>query len=305
MNLEKFGRYREIFGDEYDEFLEYSARPLKKCVRINTLKIGVEECVERLEKRGLSLERLPWIENGFRVEEKNCLIGHTLEHFLGLVYVQEGASMVPPLVLRPEEGEIVLDLAAAPGSKTTQISEMMKNTGIVVANDVSYKRIKSLRSNAERLGIVNLVVTRLDGRRFGRRYPGVFDRVLLDAPCSSEGSVRKDWGVLNRLSLRLIRRMSRLQKSLLTSALEAVKPGGTVVYSTCTVAPEENEEVVDHAVKSGLAAVEPVKVPGLVTRPGLTEWNGRKFDDSLERCIRIWPQDNDTQAFFVAKLVRI
>ncbi|NOZ81614.1 MAG: RsmB/NOP family class I SAM-dependent RNA methyltransferase [Candidatus Micrarchaeota archaeon] len=302
---EKFvERYRKILGDETEKFLEYMSKPLKKSIRVNTLKIDVSECLRRLEERGILLEKIPWTESGFWVRQKEGLIGYTLEHILGYIYVQEAASMIPPIVLAPREDELILDMAAAPGSKTGQMAEMMNNTGLILANDVSVKRIKSLRFNMEKLGVINVAVIMRDGRFLWKKYPGVFDRVLLDAPCSSEGSIRKDWGVLNRWSPRLVKRMSRLQISLLDSAVRCVKHGGEIVYSTCTLAPEENEMVVDTVLRRHRdLRIEKIKIPA-VTRPGLIKWEKREFDPSLEDTVRIYPQDNDTQAFFVAKLVR-
>jgi NOL1/NOP2/sun family putative RNA methylase len=211
--------------------------------------------------------------------------------------------MIPPLLLDPKPDEKVLDLCAAPGSKTTQISQAMNNQGLVIANEPSLARVTSLRANCERLGAINVAITRYDGRRF----PGhQFDRILVDAPCSSEGTARKDLKVLNRCSLKRSLDLHVLQIGLLKRAVMLAKPGGTIIYSTCTYAPEENEAVVEKVLGQFRDTVflEQVSVPGLKGCPGLTDWNGSEFSDNLLRCTRYYPHQNDTGGFFVAKMVR-
>ncbi len=295
-------RYRRILGDEVKTLVEYCLKPLRKSIRINTLKIEREKCLRMLEAKGWELKPVPWYENGFWVENRNEeQLGNTLEHFMGYFYVQEASSMIPPVVLQPEEGDFVLDLAAAPGSKTTQMAEMMRNKGCIVANDIQIQRIKILRFNLEKLGVINAVVTRMDGRRF-IKFRERFDKVLLDAPCSSEGIMRKDWKAFSRWNIRFIKEMARLQKRLIDAAAVTLKRGDVLVYSTCTMAPEENEAVVDYAVRKHGLVVEKVKVRGLKARHGILEWEGQEFDKSVKNCLRIWPQDNNSEGFFVARL---
>jgi NOL1/NOP2/sun family putative RNA methylase len=300
-------RYSKILGTENKRFLDYCMRPLRKSIRINTLKIEKEKCLELLKKRGWNLNPIPWYENGFwvdceRIEEQ---LGNTLEYFMGYYYIQEASSMIPPAVLKPRERDFVLDMAASPGSKTGQIAEMMNNKGCVIANDVRIDRLKMLKYNLEKLGVMNTVVSKIDGRRFGKLNLK-FDKILVDAPCSSEGTVRKNWKALSRWSPELIKYMSRIQKQMLDSAVHCLESGGVLVYSTCTLAPEENEGVIDYILKKYLDMdVEPIKLKGLKYREGLKEWNGTVFDSRVRKCARIWPQDNDTEGFFVAKLVKL
>jgi NOL1/NOP2/sun family putative RNA methylase len=211
--------------------------------------------------------------------------------------------MVPPIVLDPQPGDRVLDLCAAPGSKTAHISQAMENRGLVIANEPSLARISSLRSNCERLGAVNVAITRYDGRRFPHEQ---FDRVLVDAPCSSEGMARKDPRVLGRCSLKRSLDLQVLQIGLLKRAVELTRSGGVIVYSTCTYSPEENEAVVDYVLVKHRETIslEKASVPGLRGCPGVTEWNGTEFCDELEHCTRYYPHQNDTGGFFVAKLVK-
>ena len=295
-------RYRRILGDEVKVLVDYCFKPLRKSIRINTLKIDVDECVKMLESKGWELKQVPWCSNGFWVENRNEeQLGNTLEHFMGYYYVQEASSMIPPIVLQPEEKDFVLDIAAAPGSKTTQMAEMMKNKGCIVANDIQIQRIKVLRFNLEKLGVINTVVTRMDGRKF-IKFKERFDKVLVDAPCSSEGIMRKDWKAFSRWNIKFIKEMAKLQKKLVDAAAVTLKRGGVMVYSTCTMSPEENEAVVDYAVKKHGLVVEKVKVKGLKARHGITEWESQQFDESVRNCLRIWPHDNDSEGFFVANV---
>ncbi len=207
--------------------------------------------------------------------------------------------MVPPLVLDPRPGDEVLDLCAAPGSKTTQIAQQMNNHGLIIANEPSLSRVTPLRSNCERLGITNVAITRYDGRVFPDY---LFDRVLVDAPCSAEGRARRDFRVCSRSSLKKSLDIQVLQKGLLRRAIRLTKPGGVIVYSTCTYAPEENELVVEAMLDE--AHLEHVSVSGLIECPGIAEWDGKKHSDDLKLCARYYPHQNNTGGFFVAKLIR-
>lgn len=297
-------RYRKILGKEVKKLVEYSLKPLRKSIRVNTIKISREDCIKLLEKKGWNLQQIPWYEDGFWILNRNEeQVGNTLEHFMGYFYVQEASSMIPPLVLEPEEKNLILDIAASPGSKTTQIAQIINNKGCIIANDISLERIKILRFNLEKCGVINTIVTRMDGRLF-KNFREKFDKILLDAPCSSEGVMRKDWKVISRWSLNIINRMSSLQKELISSALIALKSGGTLVYSTCTMAPEENEEVVDFALKNFDIEIVKTKIKGLKARGGILEWYDKNFSEDVKNCIRIWPHDNDTEGFFIAKIIK-
>ncbi len=289
-------RCSKLLGEENREFLKCLQMPLRKSIRANTIKIQVSELEKRL---GFLGQQFSWYPEGFFIDEEKP--GKYLEHFLGYYHVQSAISMVPALLLDPRPEERVLDMTAAPGSKTTQMAQMMGNRGVIVANDVRVERLKALKSNIERLGVLNTVVTRNDGRNL--RLGSTFDKVLLDAPCSGEGTVRKNWNMLSRWSMERIRSLSRLQKSIAENAALSLRPGGSMVYSTCTLAPEENEGVVDHLLnKFGWIDIEETKIEGLKTRSGIMEWEGMGFDERVKNCMRIYPHDNDTEGFFIAKL---
>jgi NOL1/NOP2/sun family putative RNA methylase len=297
--MDYLDRYREIVPD-YVAFRAVQCLPLYNSARINTLKIEREKLLERLEEEGMSFRSFPWYNLGLKLDVESP--GKLLENLQGFIHIQEELSMVPPLVLDPKPGESVLDLCASPGSKTTQISQMMENKGLVIANEPSLARVAPLRSNCERLGAINVAVTRYDGRNFPR---GPFDRVLVDAPCSSEGRERRGPGVLSRCSRERSLDLGVLQLSLLKNALRLTRSGGVVVYSTCTYAPEENELVVQGVLEDVEdLRLEKISIPGLLEYPGITEWNGKRLNDDLSCTARYYPHINDTGGFYVAKIIK-
>ncbi len=302
MKLDKlYARYASIIPD-FDAFMKYIKRPLLRSFRINTLK-AKRECVLSL-LGDLKYVGLPFYEDGFSAKG-NYSLGNHMTHGLGLIYVQEVASMIPVITLDPRPGEIVLDLCAAPGSKTTQIAQLMKNSGLLVANEINRKRMRGLIHNIKRCGLMNEVVITMNGQKIDRAFTDYFDRILIDAPCSAEGTVRKSKAVLYHWGTRNIQRMSRLQVGLLVSAFRALRPGGSMVYSTCTVAPEENEMVVSYLLERFTEAeILPIEIEGFKTRPGLSRWQGITFDPRTECCARVLPQDNDTAPFFIARLTK-
>ncbi|NPA38226.1 MAG: NOL1/NOP2/sun family putative RNA methylase [Candidatus Nanohaloarchaeota archaeon] len=302
-------RYSKILGKENKVFLNYCIKPLRKSIRINTIKYpDPEHLAKQLEEQyGWNLKQIPWFKDAYWIQNpdvKEGIVGNTFEHFMGYYYVQEASSLIPPVVLDPKPTENILDMAAAPGSKTTQICQMMHNKGSIVANDINIERIKALRFNIEKLGCLNIATIRSNGITLSKTNL-TFDKILLDAPCSSEGTVRKNWKVLSRWSTSYIKQMSKEQKKLILSAYDMLKPGGVLVYSTCTLAPEENEEVIDHLLKHREdAKVMPVKVKGLKIRPGIEEWEGKTYNAEVKKIARIWPQDNDSEGFVVAKIMK-
>jgi NOL1/NOP2/sun family putative RNA methylase len=214
--------------------------------------------------------------------------------------VQEAASMIPPLVLQPQPNDIVLDMCASPGSKTTQMAAMMENTGLLIANDYKGMRLQSLGINLQRSGLTNTVLTLLDGTKF-RDFQ--FDKILVDAPCSGTGTIRKSLKTITMWNAGMITKLAKQQKKLLENAFKNLKEGGELVYSTCSVEPEEDEGVVDFLIKKyDNAEIVPVKLPGLKTSPPIMSFNGVEYHESLKHSLRIWPQDNDTEGFFVCKV---
>lgn len=292
---------------DFAKFKECSLTYLRRSIRVNTLKISVDEVKKRMSK-DWKLEQIPWCKEGFWIDHKGKGdeyrrdVGNTIEHQLGYIYIQEAASMLPPLALDPKPGETVLDMCASPGSKSSQIISMMKNQGIIIANDYLGDRLASLGINIQRVGATNCVLTMMEGRFF-KGFE--FDRILVDAPCSGTGTIRKSFKTLRIWNPAMVKRLSGTQRQLIETAFNNLKKGGVLVYSTCSLEPEEDEAVVDFLLsKYDNAKVEEADFKGLKRSPAVTEFEGKKYSDEVKKCLRIWPQDNDTEGFFVAKIVK-
>jgi len=294
-------RYKELLGDRYEEFINYSLSFSRRSIRTNTLKISVNEIKERL-KENWTLTQVPWCREGFWIKGERRDIGNLKEHLLGYFYVQESASMIPPIVLEPKENETVLDMCAAPGSKTTQIGMYMKNTGVLIANDYKGMRIKPLGINIQKAGLTNVIITLMEGQRFRGME---FDRILVDAPCSGTGTIRKSLKTLMMWNPNMIKRLAGTQKSLIETAFMNLKAGGTMVYSTCSLEPEENEGVVSSLLsKYDNAKIQDIDLEIKRSSPVL-EFKGKEYNKEVKKALRIWPQDNNTEGFFVAKIKKI
>ena len=297
LNSRFIERYEKI--DDSDEFYKYMAKPLRPSIRVNTLKARVEDVVESLSER-FELEPISWCKEGFFINTED--VGSTIEHQLGLIFSQEASSMIPAVVLDPKPNMLVLDMAAAPGGKTTQIAQYMRNEGCIIANDVKVDRLNILISNLQRCGVLIARVTMKDGRFF-RRFKDKFDRVLLDAPCSNVGMIRKNFKYLKMWRLKDVFSLSRLQKELIMAGYQALKPGGILVYATCTLDPLENEEVINHLIMNTDAEIMEIDLPVKRTKP-ILKFEDKEYDKEVKKCLRIHPQDNDTEGFFIAKIMK-
>jgi len=305
-------RMKLLLGKDFKEYEEILKKEPVRSIRVNTLKISPEKLKKRLEEKGWKINQ-PWkdypevmiIESNLEPGE----LGRALEHLLGYYYVQELASMLPIIVLKPKPNETILDLCAAPGSKTTQIAAEMKNTGLIIANEIHLGRIKILASNLERCGVTNTIITRKEGRALCKRLKQKdfkFDKILLDAPCSGEGTLRSTPITYQMWNFKTIRRLSRLQKQLFEAAFEILKIGGEIIYSTCTHAPEENEEIIDYVIKrfGDKIKMEEISLP-IKCRPGISKWKDKEYDKKVKQACRIYPQDNNTEGFFITKFRRV
>lgn len=293
-------RYEPLLDDP-EAFLSACERPLPYCVRVNTLKATVERATAALDEAGLGWSVAEW--NPRLLELDTDAPGRTWPYFCGWLHGQEEVSALPATVLDPQPGERVWDAAAAPGSKASQLAALMDDRGRLVANDASLGRLAALRANLDRLGVTNAAVTNQDARVFSLKPFGGerFDRALVDAPCSGEGTIRKDPSVLDDWSEAYLEDIAAVQAGMLRRAVEATRAGGTVVYATCTFAPEENEAVLDRVIEEVDCEVVPFDCP-LDADPGVTEWQGTAFDASVRHARRIWPHRNDTGGFFLARL---
>lgn len=277
-------------------------------IRINTLKTTTEEVIKELDQNSIKFLPVIWYKNALILENISSQNVTDLDIYKeGKIYIQSLSSMLPVVVLQPGQNEKILDMTAAPGSKTTQMAAIMKNNGEIVANDISYSRIYKLKSNLAALGIINTKVISSAGQSLWQRYPEYFDRVLVDAPCSMEGRFNTfEATSYNHWSLKKVKNLAKLQKWLLRSAVSAVKKGGTVVYSTCTLSPEENEEVIDWILEKekGKIKLEDIDIPALSFFPGLSTWEKTIFNDDMTKTKRIIPSEI-MEGFYIAKIRKI
>ncbi|MGI2258422.1 16S rRNA (cytosine(1407)-C(5))-methyltransferase RsmF [Shewanella sp. GXUN23E] len=283
-----------------DDFIDYCGRPLRRSIRINTLKISVAEFQSLMAPRGWQFEPIPWCPAGFWLTGHNDdELGNCIEHIHGLFYIQEASSMLPPTALFMDDAsfERVLDTASAPGSKTTQIAALMQNQGLLVANEYSSSRVKVLHANIARMGVSNSAITHFDGRVFGEYQFETFDAVLLDAPCSGEGTVRKDPDALKHWRLDEIEDIAQTQRELILSAFQALKSGGMLVYSTCTLNTLENQQVCQFLKDTYPDAVEFVTLANL--------FDGAHKATTTEGFLHVWPQVYDSEGFFVAAIKKM
>jgi NOL1/NOP2/sun family putative RNA methylase len=219
----------------------------------------------------------------------------------GYYYLQETASQLPAEILMPEENDLVLDMCAAPGSKTTQLAMMMNNTGKIIAFELNNPRLPSLQNNLERCGVTNTIVYKKDAR-YADDLNLQFDRILLDAPCSGNFANDENW--FEERKLEDLKQMSKTQRQLLESALNVLKPGGFLVYSTCSLEPEENELNIDWLLKAH-KNVSLEKINLEIGDPGLTNVFGQEMNNEISKCRRLWPHKTGTQGFFLAKIRKI
>ena len=274
-------------------------------VRINTVKANKDKTIASLEKQNFSFSELTWFSDGFIFLGDKNELQETEEYKNGLIYFQSISSMLVPLVVDPHENDVILDMCASPGSKTTEIAALMKDSGKIIANDRSRARLFKLRENVKLLGISNTDVINFPGEMLWRKFPEVFNRVLVDVPCSMEGrfisgveKTYKDW------SPKKSKFLSQMQKKILHSAISCTKPGGVIVYSTCTLSIEENEEVIDWILKKYPSlTVEKITLDLPECMSGYTAYEGKEFNQQLTNTLRILPSER-MEGFFIAKLIK-
>jgi NOL1/NOP2/sun family putative RNA methylase len=295
-----FERYRKIIP-EFGRFLDSASRPEPTTIRLRSGRIDPGALVQRLEQQGFLLEPLANQADFYRIDRQPKPIALTLEHWLGLFYIQRASTGLAAPVLSPRPGERVLDMCAAPGGKTTHLADLMEDRGPLVAVDPNAGRMRALAGNVYRTAHLNVMMVTADGREIPDGAE--FDRVLVDAPCSAEGTVREGRGRVRGRTDRYESYVTSLQEGLLRRAIDLTRPGGTILYATCTFAPEENEAVVDAVLRDAPVELLPLRL-GIPSSPGLTEFEGRRFDDRLVGTTRIYPHQLDSGGLFLALLRR-
>lgn len=282
-------------------FIESCEQPLRRSIRLNPLK---QSDISKLQPTLCPLEPIPWCENGFWLtQEPEFSLGNHVTHLSGQFYIQEASSMLPPKALEYAakragvELNLVMDMAAAPGSKTTQLAAMMQNQGGLVANEYSSSRLKVLAANTLRCGVTNTALTHFDASVLGATLPNTFDAILLDAPCSGEGTIRKDLNAFANWDMASVHEIASLQKRLIESAFHALKPGGIMVYSTCTLNQYENQGVCQHLLELFKDSVEAISLAEL--------FEGAQDTVTPEGYLHVWPQVFDSEGFFIAAFKKL
>ena len=288
--------------DEAIAFFEANETPRPVTIRTNTLRTRRRDLAAALIARGVNVDVLEeqWGPAGLQIFESPVPLGATPEYLAGHYMLQSAASFLPVMALAPQPQERILDMAAAPGGKSSHIAALQQNTGQLFANDPSVPRARALAANLHRLGVQNAVVCSLDGRTFPGTIAG-FDRVLLDAPCSGTGVIAKDPSVKTSKTAEDFSKLGHLQRELLLAAIDCCVPGGTVVYSTCSVMIEENEEIINYALgkRSHVRLVDSGLSFGV---PGMAAFRGKQFHPSMKLARRFYPHVHNMDGFFVAKL---
>lgn len=306
---------RNRLPKEFMEFLYAKYTPIKvdqillgmtseryTTLRVNTLKYDIQSLMKYFKEKNIKFERVPWYRDAVTIKNANEKQLQKLDIYeKGNIYIQSLSSMIPPLILNPKPEEKVLDLTAAPGSKTTELATLMNNKGYILANELDKIRCERLRYNIEKQGANIIEVINERGEKIGDKYPEGFDKVLLDTPCSGEGrfivnsvATYRDW------SPKRVKELSKLQKKLFASSYKALKPNGTIVYSTCTLNLEENEYILDWALKNFNIKLVDIDLEVKDLQVGFNE----NIDKSINKAIRILPS-KDTEGFFVAKLKKV
>jgi 16S rRNA (cytosine1407-C5)-methyltransferase len=301
-------RLRRIYPDNYETIRSTFDVPRPSTFRTNTLKTNAQDLAASLTQKGFEIEEGP-IKGSFILRNKSQRdLTETSEYTEGHLYIQGMSSMIPALSLSPQPGETVLDACAAPGSKTTQMAALMENRGSIIANDMSRVRLYKLSANIRTLGAKNIQTFHVPAQELWRKFPNTFDKTLVDVPCSLEGrflstnpKTYRDWSVKKLLKI------ASYQKQILHSSISATKPGGTIVYSTCTLAPEENEGVVDWVLErhGDLVTLVDTHIPeGIETAPALTSWEEKEYSPEVSNTKRIIPNEL-FEGFFVATFKRV
>ena len=292
--------------EELKKYLEASDTERPVTIRTNTLKTRRKDLAQELINLGINVDPIEWSKEGLIVYDSPVPIGATATYLAGHYILQGAGSFLPVMALQPQANERILDLSAAPGGKTTHIAQLMKNTGVIFANDISKERCRAVSANSHRLGVINTVICHRDGRTFPKAMTG-FDRVLLDAPCTGTGVAIKDPSVKANKDAKDVKRCSHLQKELLLAAIDCCdansEKGGYIVYSTCSILVEENEAVIDYALKR--RDVKLVDTGLEFGRAGFKKFVQHRFHPSMTLTKRFYPHTHNTDGFFVAKMKKL
>jgi 16S rRNA (cytosine1407-C5)-methyltransferase len=291
-----------LYGDEIArKYFDFIKTGHTTYLRLSEPYPSSDSILRKLQGYGAVLEKIEAVPAAYKVLQGEEILGKTLEYNLGKYYIQSLSSMIPPLVLSPRSNEVVLDLCSAPGSKATEIASLMKNQGTLITNEPATDRIKMLAHNIDKLNIVNAGVIQYKGEWLSRLYDHYFDKILVDAPCSALGVLQKKEEVNNWWSKERMEKIAYLQNMILAAAVKMAKVGAEIVYSTCTLTPEENELIINHALNKYPLEVLDIELP-IKANEGFTSYNGEKLRSELSKARRILPWEVDSEGFFIIKM---
>lgn len=293
-----FEGYREIIP-EFSLFQERLRRPLPKHFRVNRLMIEPADLLRFFESRGIALKRSSEKYDTLYLAPGLEFPGNQLEYYLGYIHPQALTSCLASLAISTREDSYVLDMCAAPGGKTSHVAQLMKNTGLVVANELYPSRHIPLGHTLDRMGVLNAIITGYQAQQFPLKER--FDYVLADVPCSGEGRFRKTEDTADYRKPKDATWLSELQKKIILRGFDLLKEGGQLLYATCTYNPEENESVVNFLLDQRDAKLLPIEL-GLDYEPGLVEWKDEKYHKQLKKGARFYPHRLDSVGFFMARI---
>lgn len=298
--------FLDIFSpDETHALIEANENERPLMIRTNTLITSRKFLMKFLKKRGINLDPVgDWSSIGIKIYNSQHPVSIIPEHLAGYYFLQSPSSLLPVMALNPKPGDKVLDMCAAPGGKMSHIAQLMKNEGLLIANDVSKSRLSGIISNIHRLGINNCIVLNMDWIKLPKHYCG-FNKILLDAPCTGLGIISRDETVKQKRNVRDIYKLSQLQKQLILAAIDMLesKTGeSTLVYSTCSISIQENEEVVAYALKKRFVRIEDTGLTFGI--PGFKRFKQQRFSSLMIKTRRYYPHVHNMDGFFVTKLIK-
>jgi len=297
-------RYFQFLGeDQTKQLLEANEKPLTPSIRVNTLKIDKNNLKNRLLTKGFKLESIDWIHSGFKIRKSPLNLGSTHEYLQGFYYIQSIAPMLPAIILKPGPGDVVIDMCAAPGGKATHLAQIMNNNGNLILIERNIKRIPALEINLRRMGVSNSIVINDDAVNLSKMNLKA-NKILLDAPCTGEGLIRQDSSRKRSKTLKDINKLSNIQRALLKTGLNSLNPGGQLLYSTCSIAPEENELVLHEVLKYNTDFAI-VKIPNSYGVDGITEVYNKTLREDIKYSQRLYPHLHNTIGFFISLIEKI
>ena len=296
-------RYFQFLGEsQTEQLLEANEKPLTPSIRVNTLKIDKDTLKTKLESKGFELESIDWINYGLKVKKSPLNLGSTHEYLQGFYYIQSVAPMLPAFILDPNPNDIVIDMCAAPGGKATHLAQIMNNEGKLILIERNRNRIAALDLNLRRMGVSNSIVINEDAVNLSKMNLKA-DKILLDAPCTGEGLIRQDFSRKMSKTMKDIDKLSSIQRKLLKTGLHSLNPGGQLLYSTCSIAPEENEFVIDNVLKDS-SDFAIVKIPRKYGVDGFIEVYNKMLREDIKYSQRLFPHTDNTIGFFVCLIQR-